>query len=66
MDRVVLVGADDVLSGGRMARNAGTDMERAASTIQSSLETHQRYMEEWLVRFEQAIDKFDNAVAHMN
>lgn len=66
MDRMVLIGSDDVLAGGRMARDAGNDMERAASTIQSTLESHQRFMVDWLQRFEAAVERFEIAVAHMN
>lgn len=66
MDRIILVGSEDVLAGGRMARNAGNDMKSSASTIQSALEAHQRFMAEWLQRFEAAVETFSSAVAHMN
>lgn len=66
MDRMLLVGSEDVLSGGRMAREAGDSMQRAASSIQSSLEQHQRFMTDWLQRFEKAVETFESAVAHMS
>jgi 1,2-phenylacetyl-CoA epoxidase catalytic subunit len=61
MDRTILIGADDVLHGGRLAQSAGEDMCRAASTIQSALETHQRFLEEWMMRFEKAVQETKEA-----
>lgn len=36
MDRIILVGADDVLAGGRIMRDAAGDMIRAASEISNA------------------------------
>jgi len=65
MDRIILVGSEDVLSGGRMARDAGAEMSRAASTIQSAVEMGQKSIEDFIARFEVAVEMFVAAVDRM-
>jgi hypothetical protein len=52
-----LVGAEDVRSAGNAMRSAADDMRSAASSIEGSLDRHQRFLEDWLQRFEAAIDR---------
>lgn len=56
-DSIFLHGADDVRSAGNTIAHAADTMVRAASNIDGALERHQRFLDEWLVRFEQAVDK---------
>lgn len=51
MERILLIGSDDVVTGGRMMQSAAEDMRRAASTIESSLYSHEMFLREWLVDF---------------
>jgi hypothetical protein len=48
-----------------MARDAGAEMSRAASTIQSAVEMHQKSIEDFIVRFEVAVETFAVAVDRM-
>lgn len=57
MDHMVLIGSDDVRAGGHAAREAAHEMKSAAAAIESALDRHRQHMDEWLLRFEQAVDK---------
>lgn len=57
MDNINLLGSGDVRSAGINMQSAASDMMRAASIIDESLHQHRQFMEEWLVRFEQAVEK---------
>ena len=50
-----LVGAEDVSRAGSQMNAAAAEMQRAASAIDSVLERHQRFMDDWLYRFELAM-----------
>lgn len=52
MQNVHLVGSEDVSRAGYTMREAAQTMASAASSIQYSLEMHQRFMDDWLIRFE--------------
>jgi hypothetical protein len=56
-DLVHLVGADDVRSAGHTMRSAAETMSQAALNIDGALERHQRFLEDWLQRFEAAVEK---------
>jgi hypothetical protein len=57
MRDVVLIGAEDVRSAANTMRGAADTMSSAASSIDSSLERHRIVMEDWLLRFEAAVEK---------
>jgi hypothetical protein len=56
-----LQGSEDVLRAGHNMVNAAADMKRAADSIESSLFRHGQQMEEWLSRFEAAVEKMVTA-----
>jgi hypothetical protein len=58
---VTLLGAEDVRSAGHTIASAATGMERVANNIDGALERHQRFMDDWLSRFEQVLrdDRFN-------
>lgn len=49
---VHLVGAEDVRSAGSTMRSAAHEMQSAASSIAYSLECHQRFLDDWLIRLD--------------
>lgn len=55
MEAMILVGAEDVRHGGNACREAGDDMQGAASRIKFALEQHQRFLDDWLARFQDAL-----------
>ncbi len=55
MDNVYLLGSDAVERGGNSIRNAADDMTRAAANIEGALERHQRFMDDWLDRYQQML-----------
>lgn len=57
MDRMLLVGAEEVGSASGRMRDAADTMRRAASEIDGALERHQRFLDDWLVRLEQTIER---------
>lgn len=54
---VTLVGSDGVRSAGHRIASAASEMLRAGGNIDDALERHRRWMDDWLQRFEAAIDK---------
>lgn len=56
METMVLIGAEDVRAGGQAASHAGAEMKQAAATIDYALAHHQRWMEDWLQRFERVVE----------
>lgn len=52
---VTLMGAEQVQSAARTMSQAANEMVRAASNIDNALERHERFMSEWLNRFEQIL-----------
>lgn len=51
-DYINLLGADDVRSAGRTIASAAGDMRSAASAIESTMDRHQRFLDDWLARLE--------------
>lgn len=49
---VTLVGAEDVRSAANTMQSAANTMGSAASSIAFALEQHQRFMDDWLQRFD--------------
>lgn len=56
MRDLVLVGSEDVARGGRLMQDAAERMANVSSNMQLALEAHQRFLDDWLQRFEQALD----------
>jgi hypothetical protein len=54
---MTLLGAEDVRAAGNAMRSAADDMRNAASSIDSTLDRHQRFLDDWLQRFEVALDR---------
>ena len=55
------MGAEEVGNAGRSIREAAQQMQRAAECIEASLEIQRRFMDDWLLRFEQALQDDDAA-----
>lgn len=53
MDSIYLQGSEDVRAAGFVMREAAQEMKNAASSIEFSLQQHQRFMDDWLQRLEQ-------------
>ena len=51
-----LVGAEDVQRASHAMKDAASEMQRAASNIEDSLFRHRQSMDEWLVRFDAAMN----------
>lgn len=59
-DYIYLQGADDVRSAGHQISRAASEMQQAASNIDNSLMNHQRFMDDWLMRFADVIQSIQN------
>ena len=53
---VTLIGAEDVRNASHTMARAAETMSSAAMNIDSALEHHQRFMDDWLQRFEAAVE----------
>jgi len=54
---ITLLGAEQVQSAGCSMRDAGVRMQSAASSIEDSIQRHERFLDDWLTRFEIVVDK---------
>lgn len=52
-----LVGAEQVQNAARQMQSAAEETGKAAGSIAYSLEMHHRFMDDWLQRFEAALEK---------
>lgn len=52
---VTLMGAEQVQSAASRMSSAADQMQRAASSFDDTMARHQRFMDDWLQRFEAAI-----------
>lgn len=52
---MTLVGAEDVSRAGSRMESAANEMSRAASNIDHIMERHQRFLDDWLCRFEEVM-----------
>lgn len=57
MERVYLVGAEEVGSAAGRMVSAATDMQRAAGNISYALEQHQRFLDDWLSRLQTLLEQ---------
>ncbi len=56
-DRMYLTGSEDVRTAGNTMARAADTMQDAVRNFDYALERHQRFMDDWLQRFEAALDK---------
>lgn len=56
-DYITLLGAEDVRSAGHTMTRAAETMSNAASTIDGAMERQRHFLEDWLARFEIAVEK---------
>jgi hypothetical protein len=63
MEHMNLIGSDDVYRGGSMIQSAASEMLRAASNFDEALFRHQRFMDDWLYRLEQLLNKPEGFVS---
>lgn len=54
-ENVYLIGAEDVRSAASTMKSSADEMSRAASSIAHSLECHQRFMDDWLIRLDELL-----------
>lgn len=54
---VHLIGVEQIQTAANSMRSAADEMQRAASSLDYSLQQNQRFMDDWLQRFEAAIAK---------
>ncbi|WP_095203699.1 hypothetical protein [Mesorhizobium carmichaelinearum] len=52
-----LIGAEEVRSVGNAMSGAASEMRGAASSIDSAFERHHRFLDDWLQRFEAAMER---------
>ena len=57
MDTVRLIGTEDVIRAGHAMNSAADTMLSAARNMDSALVAHQRFMDDWLQRFDAVIAK---------
>lgn len=55
METMILVGTEHVQSAAQMMREAAHTMGNVSGNFQVVLEAHQRFLDDWLLRFEQAL-----------
>lgn len=58
---VTLLGAEQVQSAANTMSGAASEMRRAANSIDNSFETQRRFLDDWLTRFEAAIERMGKA-----
>lgn len=51
-----LIGAEQVQSAGNAMRNAADEMKQVAISIEDSLFRQRVFLEDWLIRFQAALD----------
>lgn len=57
---ITLLGAEDVRSAGSSMRVAASEMQAAANSIDNSLNMLQRFLDDWLIRFEESLKDANN------
>ena len=56
METIYLQGSEDVLRASHNMQSAASDMQQAAMNMNAAVEQNQRQMEDWLLRFETAVN----------
>jgi len=57
MESIHLFGAEEVANAGRAISRAAAEMTNVASSIECSLQMHQRFLDDWLSRFENILEE---------
>ncbi len=57
---ITLLGAEDVRSAGSSIREAAESMKQAAASFDDSLFRHRRFLDDWLLRFEEIMKRGEN------
>lgn len=57
MQTVHLIGSEHVSRAGDQMASAASTMSSAASSIAHSLEQHQRFLDDWLMRLEAVLER---------
>lgn len=57
MEHIHLSGADEVTRAAHQMSRAAQEMGQAAATIEAALQAHRAHMDEWLERFEAALER---------
>ena len=60
MERILLVGTEAVESAGHRMEAAAEVMRNAASTYDHATMMHKQYLEDWLQRFEAAVERMQS------
>lgn len=60
-DFINLIGAEDVRAAGNTMRSAADTMGSAAGSFTWALEQHQRFMDDWLQRFADVLERSKEA-----
>jgi hypothetical protein len=53
---ILLIGSEEVMRGGHAMQDAARQMANVSSNIQLVLEAHQRFLDDWLLRYEQVLE----------
>jgi hypothetical protein len=56
-DYVTLLGAEQVANAGRQIASAADDMRQAGSNIDDALRRHRYFLDDWLLRFADVVEK---------
>jgi len=59
MEYMYLQGSEEVGRAASSMKGSAEEMNRAAANIERSLERHQRFLDDWLYRLEQIIEKME-------
>lgn len=59
MEFIHLTGSEEVSRAGNVIRGAAGDMQTAANTIQTALDDHSRFMDDWLYRLQEMLNSIN-------
>ncbi len=62
MDMMHLIGAEQVSTAGYNMQQAAERMANVSANMQTVFEAHQRFLDDWLLQFEQAVKALGKAV----
>jgi hypothetical protein len=52
---IYLIGSEDVRTAGYAMERAATEMKSAANNIDESLRSHQRFLDDWLMKYMEVV-----------
>lgn len=56
MESIYLSGSEDVRNAASTISSAADEMKRAASNLEYALQSHERFLDDWLARFQEVIE----------